>query len=211
MPAPAPGSSPVPGTPRQGRTGFAVKPVLTGRKVVLRPFTAEDTDTMAAIIDDPEVLRYTFAPRGALTRERLLAWYGSRGEPHDRLDLAVTDRASGELVGESVLYDWREGDRSCLFRILLGPRGRDRGLGTETVRLMLAHAFERLGLNRVELGVYSFNHRARRAYEKAGFVVEGVRREASLRGGEAFDEMVMSVLAREWREHRGYPGGTAKR
>ncbi|GHJ37399.1 acetyltransferase [Streptomyces sp. TS71-3] len=182
-----------------------MKPVLTGERVVLRPFTAADTEAMAAIIEDPEVRRFTGNPSGELTMERLRAWYGSRGEQPDRLDLAVTDRATGELVGESVLFDWHEADRSCLFRILIGPRGRGRCLGTETVRLTLAHAFERLGLNRVELGVHAGNHRARRVYEKVGFVTEGVRREAWLKGGEAVDEMVMAVLAREWAEHRGRP------
>lgn len=40
-------------------------------------------------------------------------------------------------------------------------------------------AFERLGLHRLELDVYSFNPRARRVYEKAGFRREGILRTAS--------------------------------
>lgn len=186
-------------------TDFATKPTLTGEKVVLRPFHEADHTTMARIIEDPEVDRFTGPPRTPLTAERLRAWYASRNEQTDRLDLAVTDRATGQLVGESVLFDWSEADRSCVFRILLGPTGRDRGLGTETIRLTLAHGFERLALNRVSLGVLAFNHRARRVYEKVGFVPEGTAREAMLRDGEAYDEIMMSVLAGEWAVHRGRP------
>ncbi|WP_345620265.1 GNAT family protein [Streptomyces ziwulingensis] len=186
---------------------FAVKPVLTGAKVVLRPFTAEDADLMWEIVRDPEVVRFTFEPDTALTRERLHSWYGSRSTARDRLDLAVTDRLTGELVGEVVLYDVDPHARSCVFRTLIGPGGRGRGLGTEATRLIVGHGFEQGGLHRIELEVYGHNHRALRAYEKAGFVVEGVRREAALREGRWVDEVVMGVLEHEWRASA--PGGRA--
>lgn len=53
--------------------------------------------------------------------------------------------------------------------------------------------------------VYGHNHRARRVYEKVGFVVEGVLREARSRNGEWVDEVVMGLLDREWNAHRGRP------
>jgi RimJ/RimL family protein N-acetyltransferase len=46
--------------------------------------------------------------------------------------------------------------------------------------------------------VYAFNPRAQRAYEKAGFVVEGVFRDALLWDGQWVDEVMMSVLATDW-------------
>lgn len=184
---------------------FSVKPVLTGARTVLRPFTASDADTMWEIIGDPEVVRFTFTPDSDLTLDRVRSWYADRAGQPDRLDLAVTDRATGELVGEVVLYEWDPHTRGCTFRTLMGPRGRGRGLGTESTRLILGYAFERLGLHRVQLEVYGDNHRARRVYEKAGFVVEGARREAALRNGAWVDEVIMGVLDREWAVHRGRP------
>ncbi|MFJ6687453.1 GNAT family N-acetyltransferase [Streptomyces sp. NPDC091294] len=181
---------------------FSVKPVLTGDKTVLRPFTTEDADVMWEIINDPEVVRFTFEPSTELTLDRLRSWYGVRTADPDRLDLAVTDRATGELVGEVVLYEWDPSARSCTFRTLMGPRGRGRGLGSEATRLIVGHAFEQVGLHRVQLEVYADNPRARRVYEKAGFVVEGVRREAALRGGEWVDDVLMAVLEHEWAEAR---------
>ncbi|MFF4830599.1 GNAT family N-acetyltransferase [Streptomyces sp. NPDC001315] len=185
---------------------FSVKPVLTGERALLRPFTGSDADAMWEIVGDPEVIRFTFPPNSELTLDRLRSWYGTRAEQPDRLDLAVTDRATGEVVGEVVLYEYDPDARSCTFRTLIGPRGRGRGLGTEATRLITGHAFEQLGLHRVQLEVYGNNHRARRVYEKAGFVVEGVRREAAFRDGEWVDEVLMAVLDREWAGHRGRPG-----
>ncbi|MFJ5263757.1 GNAT family N-acetyltransferase [Streptomyces sp. NPDC088387] len=186
---------------------FLVKPVLTGEKTVLRPFTAADADTVWEILQDPEVLRFTFEPSSELSLDRVRSWYATRSEQPDRLDLAVTDRATGEVVGEVVLNEWDPHRRGCNFRTLMGPRGRGRGLGTEATRLIVGHGFEELGLHRISLEVYGDNPRARRVYEKVGFVVEGVRREASLRDGVWVDEVLMGVLDREWAGHRGWPEG----
>lgn len=184
---------------------FSVKPVLTGERTVLRPFTADDVPVMAEILRDPDVLRLTGSPDQEFGEERLRQWYGTRSAQPDRVDLGVVDRATGELVGEVVLFEWDERNRGCTFRILIGPRGRDRGLGTEATRLIVGHAFDQLELHRVALGVYAFNPRARRAYEKAGFVAEGVERETLLHDGEWIDSVRMSVLAHEWAAHRGRP------
>jgi len=70
---------------------------------------------------------------------------------------------------------------------------------------MLAHAFERLALHRVGLTVFSYNVRAIRAYEKAGFRIEGRLRDAIMRDGRYFDEVQMGVLANEWLEARYAP------
>jgi RimJ/RimL family protein N-acetyltransferase len=166
---------------------------------------------MTAAISDPEVGRLTGSahttaaaadvPDEATLRE----WYSTRNDQPDRLDLAIVDRRTGECVGEAVLNEWEEGNASCNFRILIGPAGRDRGLGTEATRLLLGHAFERLGLHRVGLEVYAFNPRAARAYEKVGFVREGVRRDALRFDGEWVDAIVMAVLDHEWAAHHGHP------
>ncbi|WP_336322562.1 GNAT family protein [Streptomyces lavendofoliae] len=187
---------------------FSVKPTLTGDRVVLRPPTEQDADVVAGILADPEVLVFTGTPAGTPppSPDFLRTWYGTRAARSDRLDLALVDRASGEMVGELVLNEWDEHNRSCNFRTLIGPRGRDRGLGTEAIRLLLAHGFEGLGLNRISLSVYAFNPRAIRVYEKVGFVREGVEREVLLHEGRWIDALTMSVLAREWAVHRGRPG-----
>ncbi|MEU6390399.1 GNAT family protein [Streptomyces sp. NPDC046939] len=151
---------------------------------------------------DPELLWFTGGDPAPFSREHLRSWYGSRSAQADRLDLAVTDRVSGELVGEVVLYDWVPEHRRCTFRTLIGPRGRGRGLGTEAVRLIVGHGIEALGLHRIELAAYADNERALHVYGKAGFVREGVRRQVELRDGVWRDEVLMAVLAEEWRPAR---------
>ena len=197
-------------------TAFSVKPTLRGERVVLRPFTPTDIDAMGPVLADPDVNRLTGSvhstseatSRSPVHDDATRRWYETRAEQADRLDLAVVDRATDRCVGEVVLNAWEPENQACSFRILLGPRGRDRGLGSEATRLVLRHAFTATDLHRVELGVYAFNARARHVYERAGFVVEGTRRAALVFDGERIDEITMSVLRPEWAA-RAEGGATA--
>jgi RimJ/RimL family protein N-acetyltransferase len=182
---------------------FSPKPTLTGERVVLRPFMADDAEAMLEILADPEVQRLTGSINSSsdpadLDLAELQAWYGSRNDQTDRLDLAVVDRASGRVVGEVVLNEVDTGSFSCNFRTLIGPDGRDRGLGSEAIALLLEYAFGTIGLHRIGLEVYDFNPRARHVYARLGFRHEGTRRDALLFDGEWVDAHVMAVLAGEW-------------
>jgi len=186
---------------------FAAKPTLVGERAILRPFVKADTPPLLAALGDPQVRILTgsvhdqeAADKPVTAQEVQLAgeWYATRNDTDDRLDLAIVDKASGQCVGEAVLNQYDPGNLSCNFRILIGPAGQDRGLGTEATQLIVGHGFERLGLHRISLEVYAFNPRARRAYEKAGFRAEGVLRESHRFGDRWIDATVMAILASEW-------------
>ena len=186
---------------------FATKPTLIGERVILRPYIDADLPALREAMADPDLLRLTgsihdeaeaFQPVSPEEEQFRLDWFNSRNDTDDRLDLAIVDKSSGGCVGEAVLNQWDPGNESCNFRIQIGPAGQNRGLGTEATRLIIGHGFERLGLHRISLEVYAFNPRARRAYEKVGFRVEGVLRESFRYNGEWIDATVMSILASEW-------------
>ena len=123
---------------------------------------------------------------------------GTREEQTDRLDLAIIDLSNDQCVGEAVLNAWSPADRSCNYRILIGPEGRGCGFGSEATSLVIDYAFENTNLNRICLDVLAFNPRARRAYEKAGFVYEGTSREAFRFDGEYIDDVRMAILRSDW-------------
>ena len=170
------------------------KPTLTGDRVVLRPVGVDDVPGLMDLLADPEGSRLTgtHAEFDEATAQR---WYASRGDQHDRLDLAIVDRATGEYAGEVVLNDLDRDNRSIGFRIVLRPDFTDRGLGSEATRLIVDYAFDTLRIHRIALEVYAFNPRARHVYERAGFVYEGTRRDALLWNGEWVDAVEMAILA----------------
>lgn len=168
--------------------------VLDGERLRLRPFEERDLDAAWEMLNEPEGQRLT-GTHATFTREAADRWYRTRGQTTDRLDLAITVRDEDRMIGEAVLNDLDVDNHSCGFRIsLLGPAVFGVGYGTEATRLMAAHAF-RTGVHRVSLVVYAFNVRAQRAYEKAGFTVEGVQRDALHWDGEYHDTILMARLA----------------
>ena len=186
-----------------GSLRFAPQPVLEGQRVRLRPIREDDLDQLWEMLCDPEGRRLT-GTHATFTREVADRWYRSRGRETDRLDLAIADRGTDRCVGEVVLNDLDPDNRSCAFRIsLVGPTVFDKGYGTEATRLILAHAFETVGVHRVELEVYDLNLRARHVYEKLGFVVEGVFRDALWWEDRFHDAIAMAILAPEWARQVG--------
>lgn len=181
---------------------FARQPELIGSRVRMRPIREDDLDALWEMLCDEESRRLT-GTHPEFTREAADRWYRSRGRDADRLDLAVATLEDDRCVGEAVLNGLDVANRSCGFRIcLLGRSVFGRGFGTEATRLMVGHAFAR-GVHRVELEVYDLNPRARHVYEKVGFTVEGVRREALLWDGVYHDAIVMGLLALEWEPAAG--------
>lgn len=87
---------------------------------------------------------------------------------------------------------------AALGRIALAPAARGQGLAGEMLNLIVARAFSHPWVHRTDLLVYAHNSAAIRAYEQAGFVLEGTRRETTPIGDEIWDTHIMSLLRREF-------------
>lgn len=148
-------------------------PTIDGELVQLRPFVEADLPALWEMVNDPEGNELT-ATTETFTREVIERWYRTREDHTDRLDLAIVERSTGEVAGEVVLNERDPAARTCSFRISLrGPDWFGRRLGTEATALIIQHGFEQLGLDRITLEVLARNPRARRSYEKVGFVTTG--------------------------------------
>lgn len=114
----------------------------------------------------------------------------------DQTNLIVLDDVA-EPVGFVLLAGLRNEHRGLeLRRIVVARKGR--GVGRRALELVLSRAFGQLGAHRVWLDVKVNNERAQRAYSAAGFVREGVLREALLSDGAYESLIVMSILEHEW-------------
>lgn len=173
--------------------------LLRGEQVRLRATTDADLDPLVDWWrrDDAAVLQQGGVQHrpAASVREMFQAW--SRNDSPGGAGFSIDDE-EGRLIGHTTLWGGGLPARVATFAIIIGPDAVGRGYGTDATRTMLRYAFDELGLNKVELRVWAFNTRALRAYEKAGFVREGVRRAAAFHGGRFHDEVLMGVLAGEF-------------
>ena len=182
---------------------FSYKPVIDGKKVLLRPFEVNDCEEMIVILEDAELQRLTGSVTSdeeaytASTKEEIektKQWYLTRNMQKDRLDLAIVDKQTGKIVGEVVYNDYEEETGNVNFRILIGREGRNKGIGTEAVDLFIRYGMKRLEIHKISLEVYSFNPRAERVYQKAGFILEGIKKEDFIYNDEYIDTKIYGLL-----------------
>lgn len=91
---------------------------------------------------------------------------------------------------------------SASMGISLSPEHQGKGYGTEAVKYVIDWAFRCANLHSLRLSASSANAKGIKAYEKAGFTIEGRMREASWENGKWEDVVLMSVLRGEWEETR---------
>lgn len=120
-------------------------------------------------------------------------------EPGDLYRFLIYTLADDRLIGFINLWP-NNTDRDCWIGIGIGEASeRGKGYGTDAMRIALRYIFEELEMERASLGVFADNVRAVRAYQRAGFVVEGRQREDTLRDGRRWDAFYMGVLRSEFR------------
>jgi RimJ/RimL family protein N-acetyltransferase len=162
---------------------------------MLVPLREEDAETLFLWITDRELVELSsrFAPP---TPEQHRRWFDEvrSGDDVEIYGIRLVED-EGRLIGSCQLHSIDHDHKSAELQIRIGERDSwGRGLGTEAVTLLVRRAFEGLGLHRVQLQVFATNARAIRAYEKAGFELEGRRRDAAFVGGSYVDVLVMATL-----------------
>lgn len=160
--------------------------------LTLRETAEEDLPAVLALEADPDVAPWITA----WPAERHLRAIRVPDEAH----LAFWD---GTLhAGFLLLAGIRNENRSVeLRRIALRRRGE--GLGSAALDLALTHAFGGCGAHRVWLDVLEENIRAQRLYDRAGFAVEGVMRDAHLLPDGSFVPLrLMSTLRGDWERRK---------
>lgn len=174
---------------------------MRGKKVYLAELREGDTELLAEWQWDPTFMRGisddVFHPYGVDD------WEDMFGDPDSNEEFFFTIRQEedDELVGFISLTTVMLKNRSAILGIGIPNEAyRGQGYGQEAVELLLAYAFDHLGLNKVRLHVHAFNQQAIEMYQKLGFVQEGINRKSIYQSGQWYDQLDFGLLQEEWRE-----------
>jgi RimJ/RimL family protein N-acetyltransferase len=171
------------------------QPTLTGARVRLRPWRADDVDAVFAACQDAEIQRWTQVPvpyarehaEGFVRGIAAETWAEGGGL------FAVEPKDGGPLIGSIALFPPRDGYAEAGY--WTAPGGRGQGHTAEALGLLCRWAFDAVGLRRVELVVDPDNAGSRGVAERAGFRAEGVVRQRFLHRGEPSDVVLYALLA----------------
>lgn len=184
--------------------------LLTGR-LRLRAFAAGDAEAFAAYRSDPDTARYQSwdAPypleqARAFVREVAAAIPDVPGE---WFQIAVERRDEPGLIGDVAVHVSEDDPRLTEVGLTFSPRVRGHGYATEAMGALIDHLLLDRGKHRVVAHCDARNDAARAVFERLGFREEGMTRQASWWKGEWCDEVILAVLASEWRASSGRPVG----
>lgn len=181
----------------------------TERLVLRRPLPSDIADRLA-LGRDPEIYRYLGAdPRklSPLTDEQAKAWVENIASH----PAAWVIEHQGRAIGEILIDNFVEADRRAGLIIgILDKEALGKGLGTEAIRAVAEFCFDVLDLHKLSMRVLSFNTRAIRAYERVGFVREGLERESAFIAGVWHDDVIVGLLKRDFDALRGHTKGSGE-
>lgn len=179
-------------------------PVLRGERIVLRSPQLSDHRQWVALRDESRQHLTRWEPDWT-PADLTIDAFRTRLHLQNRLfrsgaalSLFVFLEGTDELIGGVILSDIRRyAAQSATIGYWIGVRWLQQGLGSQSVRLALEHAFGDLRLNRVEAACQPGNVASRALLAKAGFHEEGYARDYLHINGEWRDHLLFAATARE--------------
>ncbi len=175
--------------------------VLTGRQVRLEPLSLKHLDGLCAIGLDASLWQWT--TNRLRDREEMRDYIETALDEEQRgvsLPFATLLTATGQTVGSTRFANMDLKNRRVeIGWTWIGVPWQRTAVNTEAKYLMLCHAFETLGCQRVEFKTDALNSRSRQAILRLGAKEEGVlRRHMVTYSGRLRDTVYFSILDDEW-------------
>jgi N-acetyltransferase len=179
-----------------------LRATFAGRLVRVEPLAAEHEPGLVEAAGDPEMFAWMPVDM-ASSRDALHEWLISTlaaAREASTVPFAIVAADSGRVLGSTRFLELRfEHLRAEIGWTWITRSAWSTGVNVETKLLLLEHAFERVGLRRVEFKTDARNERSRGALLALGATFEGIlRKHMVIRGGGERDSAYYSVIDDEW-------------
>lgn len=172
---------------------------IIGNKVYLRALEKEDMEAFRVNANNPDIEYAVGGWSFPISTTQQYKWYEHVSGDNSNLRLTIADKVTDEILGmiNLVNIDWKSG---CAFTgiRLFDNCPKKKGYGKDAVFAIMEYAFNELRLHRLEGSIIETNIASQKLYEKCGWVVEGVKREAVFKNGKYYNELQVAILKEEY-------------
>jgi precorrin-6Y C5,15-methyltransferase (decarboxylating) len=182
-------------------TPIFLETTLAAENLILRPFTPTDADDVTEACQDIETLRWLPLPR-PYTRanaEWFIGTFGP-GQRESGAGIVFAIESAGRLAGAIDLKQVNWAARVAEVGYWVAPWARGRGVAAQATRVLSEWAIRDHGFERVQLFAATGNAASQRVAEKAGFVREGVARNACCVPDGRADMVLFSLVPADLKE-----------
>jgi RimJ/RimL family protein N-acetyltransferase len=171
-------------------------PRLDGKQIYLRDVRLTDIDRgYLRWMNDPEINQYLESRFHVLTHQDLEAFVTKMQTDPDNAFFAIVVRDADKHIGNIKLGPINRMHRTADIGLVIGEKSYwGRGIATEAIQLVAEYGFGALNLHKLTAGCYSTNPGSARAFEKAGFSREGLRREQYESAGQYVDAILVGKV-----------------
>lgn len=147
--------------------------MIETERLILRPFTEEDFETLCKIRSDEEVMKYMGGPEST-KREKIrerFDYYLEHQKKHGYASSAVILKETNEMIGSAGLQHLDDGEEIEVGYGFDKPFW-GKGYASEAAEAWLRHGFENLGMERIVAVAIPENTGSRHVMEKLGMTYE---------------------------------------
>lgn len=179
---------------------MVTKKILSGKNIFLRQIEMDDCSvSYVNWLNDSEVTQYLETKWVEQTMETIQNFVESQRENNHSVLFAIISKESNLHIGNIKIGPVNEHHKHADISYFIGNKAYwNKGIATETIRLICKFGFEELGLNKVEAGAYETAVASWKALEKNGFKREGVLREQAYLNDRYIAVFRYGLLKKEW-------------
>lgn len=175
--------------------------ILKGKRLILRPPKLSEAPILEKYINDRLVSRWLSNvpypyPRGGYKKWTIKSLKESKNKKRFNFTIHLNKKPIGS-IGLSKI-DWE--NKKAMLGYWLARKYWGQGIMTESVRLVLDFAFNKLKLNRIESFHLKQNKASERVQEKCGLRKEGINRQAVLKDGKFHHLVCRAILAKDYKK-----------
>jgi RimJ/RimL family protein N-acetyltransferase len=164
--------------------------------VSIRRAAADDVGFLTDLLTHEEVEPFLAVARPREQGELLAEIERSENAP-EAFGLFVIE-VDGERAGTMRFERTNTRSRiASLGGLAIHPDFRGGKVSDTAARMFQRHLFDDLGFHRLQMEIYGFNERAMRHAERAGFIREGVRRQAYWRNERWVDGVLYGLVSED--------------
>ena len=165
---------------------------IVGERLYLSPMNVEDAETYVNWLNSRNVSDNLGMTASVVRVPGEKEYIESKKSNDYDFSIVLNDDT---LIGNISLMHVDNVSGKATLGIFIGDESnRNKGYGTEAIKLLVDYGFNILRLHNIDLNVFDFNEQAIKSYEKAGFKEYGRRHESYFLDGKYHDEISMEII-----------------
>jgi RimJ/RimL family protein N-acetyltransferase len=192
----APGTEPIMEVVADWTKGL---PIFKGKRVMLRELVKSDATTLLTMLASEEVAKFISPPPTTPEGfEKFIAWAIRGREAGNQMMFGIVPEGFDHAVGLVQIRAIAPRFSVAEWGFAIGSPFWGTGLFLASAKTAVDFAFQHTDVNRLEARAVVQNGRGNGALRKMGAVQEGVLRGSLLRDGKHLDQIMWSIVARDW-------------